>query len=158
MSFNYGLERKKFEREWTKLRIEYAEAGMSDDAIQQMYEYDLSVFNRKRADAKHEQPFDGLQDSNKDEVLEDRNPLMEKYFKSLIVEDSYFVSSDRFSWIETIQNEDLYNKLSSLSNNDKELLTLIVIDELGIREIARMQNKAASTISEKFNRIKKILM
>ena len=36
MAFNKGYELKKFEAHWEKLRIEYAEAGMADDAIQKM--------------------------------------------------------------------------------------------------------------------------
>ena len=30
MSFNNGLERKKFEAAWKKLRVEYAAAGMGN--------------------------------------------------------------------------------------------------------------------------------
>mgnify|MGYP006878331680 CR=1 FL=1 len=32
MSFNKGYELKKFEAHWEKLRIEYAAAGMTEDA------------------------------------------------------------------------------------------------------------------------------
>ena len=42
MSFNKGYELKKFEAHWEKLRIEYAAAGMTEDAIQKMYDYDRS--------------------------------------------------------------------------------------------------------------------
>ena len=40
MSFNKGYELKKFEAHWKKLRIEYAAAGMMEDAIQKMYDYE----------------------------------------------------------------------------------------------------------------------
>ena len=33
MAFNNGLERRKFEEEWKKLRMEYAAAGMDEAAI-----------------------------------------------------------------------------------------------------------------------------
>ena len=39
MSFNKGYELKKFEAHWEKLRIEYAAAGMTKEAIQKMYDY-----------------------------------------------------------------------------------------------------------------------
>ena len=42
MAFNKGYELKKFEAHWEKLRIEYAAAGMAEDAIQKMYDYDRS--------------------------------------------------------------------------------------------------------------------
>ena len=38
MAFNKGYELKKFEAHWEKLRIEYAAAGMAEDAIQKMYD------------------------------------------------------------------------------------------------------------------------
>ena len=78
MSFNYGLERKKFDAEWVRLRKEYAEAGMSKAAIEEMYQFDLAAFNRKRADANHEQPLDGMQ-VDTEEVLEDRSPLLMRF-------------------------------------------------------------------------------
>ena len=37
MEFNYGLERKRFEREWNKLRQQYRKAGMDENAINEMY-------------------------------------------------------------------------------------------------------------------------
>ena len=43
MSFNKGYELKKFEAHWEKLRIEYAVAGMTEEAIQKMYDYDPSA-------------------------------------------------------------------------------------------------------------------
>ena len=33
MSFNKGYELKKFEAHWEKLRIEYAVAGMTEEAV-----------------------------------------------------------------------------------------------------------------------------
>ena len=33
MEFNYGLERKRFDGEWERLRKSYHEAGMSDEVI-----------------------------------------------------------------------------------------------------------------------------
>lgn len=57
MEFNYGLERKRFEREWNKLRQQYRKAGMDEEAIAEMYAFDLELFNDERAIAKWEQPF-----------------------------------------------------------------------------------------------------
>ena len=46
MSFNKGYELKKFEAHWEKLRIEYAAAGMMEDAVQKMYDYEAHPFPR----------------------------------------------------------------------------------------------------------------
>ena len=46
MSFNNGKERRKLNAKWEHLRVQYREAGMSEDAIQAMYEFDLGVLNQ----------------------------------------------------------------------------------------------------------------
>ena len=46
MKFNNGSERVRLENRWKKLRIQYREAGMSEDAIQAMYQFDLENSNR----------------------------------------------------------------------------------------------------------------
>lgn len=46
MSFDKGYELKKFEAHWEKLRIEYAAAGMTEDAIQKMYDYEAHPLPR----------------------------------------------------------------------------------------------------------------
>ena len=40
MSFNNGRERRKFEKAWEILRKEYQEAGMDEESIEKMYQYD----------------------------------------------------------------------------------------------------------------------
>lgn len=37
MTFNYGAEKRKFEKAWSKLAKSYAEAGMESEAIKAMY-------------------------------------------------------------------------------------------------------------------------
>ena len=49
MSFNNGNERRKLNAKWEHLRVQYREAGMSKEAIQAMYEFDLDVLNSERA-------------------------------------------------------------------------------------------------------------
>ena len=53
MSFNKGYELKKFEAHWEKLRIEYAAAGMMEDAIQKMYDYEAHPLPRPAAHLGH---------------------------------------------------------------------------------------------------------
>ena len=48
MGFNNGLERVRLENQWKKLRAQYRAAGMSEDAIQAMYEFDLRVVNSEQ--------------------------------------------------------------------------------------------------------------
>ena len=46
MSFNNGNERRKLNAKWEHLRVQYREAGMSKEAIQAMYEFDLDVLKQ----------------------------------------------------------------------------------------------------------------
>ena len=57
MGFNYASEKKKFTKKWDKLRKEYKAAGMSEQDIQVMYEFDLKVFRNNRNECNHTQPL-----------------------------------------------------------------------------------------------------
>ncbi len=158
MEFNYGLEKKKFDAEWERLRKEYREAGMSDAAIEEMYEFDLNAFRRRRTDARHEQKYDGFITPWGDEATDDENPLLLKFFSALAYEDSYLEHENRFGWINAFTNEDLYKKVNQLPDDYKELLTLIIIDGYSQQEIATKFNVNKSVISRKIARIKKLLL
>ena len=43
MSFNNGNERRKLNANWEHLRVQYREAGMSEDAIQAMSRRSVSA-------------------------------------------------------------------------------------------------------------------
>lgn len=154
MSFNYGLEKKRFDAEWARLRKEYAEAGMEEDAIQQMYEYDLKMFNRRRADANHEQPFVGKCCDDSEEDDESKSALYIKFLTKLSCVDTYTFSNGRFSWIETIENEMLYSAVQQLSEKEKELLSKIVVDCLKSREIAVIEGVTESAIAHRIRKIR----
>ena len=47
MGFNYAREYKLFEEKWERLRAEYRKAGMSEEAIEEMYKFDRAFFNSK---------------------------------------------------------------------------------------------------------------
>ena len=47
MEFNNGNERRKLNKKWERLRVQYQQAGMSEDAIQAMYDFDLGVLNQR---------------------------------------------------------------------------------------------------------------
>ena len=59
MRFNYASEKKKFTKEWDMLRKEYKAAGMCEQDIQAMYEFDLNVFRNNRNECNHTQPLIG---------------------------------------------------------------------------------------------------
>ena len=76
MGFNYGLEKKNFDRQWTIIRKQYEDAGMSSEAIRAMYEYDWSVFNAARSYQNHTQEIAA---PSFEQGEESYSPLMNKY-------------------------------------------------------------------------------
>ena len=63
MNYNSGNARRIFYTKWDKLREEYRAAGMTEDAIQKMYEYDLAVFNDDRAHHRYDVEIPTADDS-----------------------------------------------------------------------------------------------
>lgn len=104
MAWNNGLERKKFEAEQAKLAAEYRAAGMSEEQIQQMYEFDLSVFNSNRRFAEHTQQFP---ESPFEDGDEGQSPLYERFPEALTVSillPSALISFARTEWGISVPN------------------------------------------------------
>lgn len=80
MGFNYGKEKFIFDREWKKLREQYAEAGMSEEAIQELYDFDWSWFRMRR---NYENRVQALPEGEKDEQKVDTHSKLFKKFTSL---------------------------------------------------------------------------
>ena len=154
MSFNKGYELKKFEAHWEKLRIEYTAAGMTEDAIQKMYEYDHQQFNAERTHLERTQELS----TDTFECSEDENsPLMKRYQDAISVTDHYHETKSRFGWIGEIENEHLLSALESLSDDDLELLTLYVYAGYNTVELSKVYGIAQQNISKRILKITKFL-
>ena len=55
MGFNYGREKRRFDKEWEQLQKEYAAAGMEEADIAQMKEFDWEWFRSRRTYENHNQ-------------------------------------------------------------------------------------------------------
>lgn len=96
MAFNKGYELKKFEAHWEKLRIEYAAAGMAEDAIQKMYDYDRQQFNSERTRIERTQEFTA---PAYESTEEEASPLMLRYQEAITTTDTYHETKRSFAWI-----------------------------------------------------------
>ena len=152
MTFNYGAEKRKFEKVWAKLAKTYAEAGMEPEAIKAMYEFDWEIFKSERNEALHTQEF-AIPESSDEEMDDCESPLYEKFLEQLSSEYDTFGSHSRYWWLEELTTPCLTIGVPALTVEDKELLTLYIVDGLTIREIARYLNLQKSTISERLQRI-----
>ena len=150
MSFNKGYELKKFEAHWEKLRIEYAAAGMTKEAIQKMYDYDRQQFNSERTFIERTQEFTApAYESSEEEA----SPLMLRYQDAITVTDTYHETKSRFGWIGEIENERLLAALESLSELDLKILTLYVYAGYTESEIASALESKRITIHKRIERM-----
>ena len=150
MSFNKGYELKKFEAHWEKLRIEYAAAGMTEDAIQKMYDYDRQQFNSERTFIERTQEFTApAYESSEEEA----SPLMLRYQEAITTTDTYHETKSKFAWIGEIENERLLAALESLSELDLKILTLYVYAGYTESEIAMTLESKRITIHKRIERM-----
>ena len=150
MSFNKGYELKKFEAHWEKLRIEYAAAGMTEDAIQKMYDYDRQQFNSERTFIERTQEFTApAYESSEEEA----SPLMLRYQEAITTTDTYHETKSKFAWIGEIENERLLAALESLSELDLKILTLYVYAGYTESEIAMALESKRITIHKRIERM-----
>ena len=150
MSFNKGYELKKFEAHWEKLRIEYAAAGMTEDAIQKMYGYDRQQFNAERTHLERTQELS----TDTFECSEDENsPLMKQYREVTTVTDTYHETKSGFAWIGEIENERLLSALENLSEDDLKLLTLYAYEGYNESEISKAFNVSQPAIHKRIMKI-----
>ena len=152
MTFNYAVEKRKFEKVWEKLAKSYAEAGMEPEAIKAMREFDWEIFKSERNEALHTQEF-AIPESTDVEVDDCESPLYEKFLEQLSSEYDTYGSHSRYWWLEELTTPCLTIGVPALTVEDKELLTLYIVDGLTIREIARYLNLQKSTILERLQRI-----
>ena len=83
MGFNYAIEKAKFEREWTQLRVEYEKAGMSTEKINILHDYDWENFKKERIYAIHTQEFREAQYDNGSNSQGDKSPLFKKFLTAI---------------------------------------------------------------------------
>lgn len=148
MSWNNGKERKLFEKRQAVLAEQYRAVGMTEEQIQQMYEFDLAVFRSERIYYTHTQ---ALEINFEDEDVGDvSNYLLECQTEHC---KNY---SNRYWWIEDL--EKLYYAVKNLTDADKELITLYVFEGCTQKEIAIIRNCDQGTVSRHLNKIKEKLL
>ena len=153
MSFNNGNERRKLNAKWEHLRVQYREAGMSKEAIQAMYEFDLDVLNSERAyDANTVAVCDGDDDKDARKAAD-----FKQYEAAITVTDTYHETKSRFAWIGEIENEQLLTALETLKVEDLEIITMYAYEGYDITEISKVYGVSRPTISIKIKRITKFL-
>ena len=154
MSWNDGYERKKFMARMKKQAEEYRAAGMTEEQIKAMYEFDLGVYKSDRNYYSHTQEYEA---SSFDEGVDDSdNALLNRNADAFSVsyEERYFNDSDPFS--VGFEDERL-NRIVQKFNNPRDIRILKMLSE-GITEAQiavelGVTNQAISKRVQKFKGI-----
>ena len=156
MCWNDGYERRKFEARQKKQAEEYRALGMTEEQIKAMYEFDLEQYKSDRRYYSHTQSF-VPDDFDEDEDDDEKLSIFDKFKDVLTTSIEESGNKSRYWWFEEIDNPDLVRNIKSLSTEQLELLTLVVIDGYGQAEIADLMKVSQSAISQRIATIRKIL-
>ena len=152
MTFNYASEKRKFDKAWEKMARTYAEAGMTQEAIQEIYEYDWDVFKAARIEALHTQEF-AIPESTEEDMSECESPLFERFQNCLSSRYDTLGNHSRFLWIAELENPCLTIGIPLLTDEDKEILTLYVIEGYTEHEIAQRMGTYQVKVCRRLQRI-----
>ena len=141
MNYNNGKNRKEFEKKWETLRITYREMGMSEEAINELYEHDLEQFRADRIFSMH------------------NSYLEETGEKSLAASDmSVFekerAHSARYWWLDEISDPRLIRLLNRLSERELEIITLYYFEHFTQKEIGERLQISQKWVSKCLEKIK----
>lgn len=148
MSWNDGKERKLFEKRQAILAEQYRSVGMTEEQIKQMYEFDLALYRSERVFYTHTQ---ALEINFDDEDTGDISNFLLEY-QAENVRDY----SNRYWWIDELER--LYSVVKSLSDEEKEIITLYVFEGYTQKEIANILHYPKSTLNDRMTRIKKKIL
>lgn len=154
MAFYYAKEKREFDREWEQLRREYEAAGMSEQDIQTLYDFDWQWFCSRRRFINHTQSLPAEAIDSEDGQTQ--SSLIRKFASFSISLDESQIGG-RYGWIEEVEDSQLLDKLRKLSADDLELLTLIAIEGYSQSELTRMGFEKQYKLSRQMSRIKKFL-
>ncbi len=136
MKFNYASKKRQFMIEWAKTAKEYADAGMSPEAIEIMREYDWERFKSDRIWALHIQDVPEMEEEEEIDDFYENALLVKKYLERVSTEYDAFGNHSRYWWINEIDSGAMAKVLSSLTDEDIELLTLAIFEGYTHEEIA----------------------
>lgn len=151
MGFNYGYEWKKFTEEQKKLAKQYKAAGMSEAAIQELYEDALAWFHSRRKEARNS--VNPMKMMTQDPETGDYRYMDMDEFPA---EQPLVRYGNRYSWIDEISNPELHNTIVAMKPDYIEIITLMM-EGYQQNDIAAILHSGFKAINNKIARIRIIL-
>ena len=134
MSYNKGLEKKKFDEQIKKQEAWYRKEGMSEEAIKAMTEFDTDWFNSCRREYEHTQR---LEPFIEDIEEEGKNPLIERFQEAM----TYYMEplkDNIYWWIDEIENQAALKAVSKMDFMTVTIVSLVVFCGYRKDEVAKM--------------------
>jgi len=157
MGFHYGFEKKKFDESWARLSREYIAAGMSEEDVQAMRDYDWEEFKRERVFQTHNQSLEGALFPDGDKISEDQSPLLKGYLEQFSACQPETWEWGRYDWVEDIDTPELARGLKTLPEQDLEFTSCLIVDDLSKAETSRKLNVSRAYVTKRCARIKSTL-
>ena len=146
MSWNNAIEKRKFDAKEKELMRQYREAGMSEELMKELYEFDWEVFKSDRRYNEHTQSLEELLDAYYDGQQVSLKRDMEAF--TVLPEPS---RERKLWWIDEIEDEKLVAAINTLDDFEKELIHLSVFEGRTGKEMSSMMNMPASNIRYHLN-------
>ena len=134
MSYNNGLEKKKFDEKIKKQEAWYREEGMSEEAIKAMTEFDTDWFNSCRREYEHTQR---LEPFIEDIEEEGKNPLIERFHEAMTYEMEP-LKENIYWWIDEIEDPALLKAIGKMGPLTVTIISLVVFCGYKSDEVAKM--------------------
>lgn len=134
MSWNNGYERKQFDEDQEKQAVEYRKAGMSEEAIAAMHEFDEEAFHARRAWEEHKQDIEAAKSNG--EETEYEQTIVQRFFDRFTTAYDTYGTHSRHWWLQELNDPRLVKAIPKLTQDDIELLTLVVIEGYTQKECA----------------------
>ena len=138
MGFYYATEKAKFNAKWKTLEKWYRESGMSEDAIREMREYDWNEFKARRR-------YEKRRDDSGIDIEEIAEPETEQR------------TTGRYRWIDDIDIPTLVHKLRNLTLHEREIITLLTVEDLTQEQAAEKMGILYRTFKYQLKKIKDFL-
>lgn len=154
MSWNNGIERKKFKKKQEKQIEQYRSLGMTEEQIREISAFDEEQFRSDRRYREHTQDFSNSLFNADDGEDNGHSPLYNLFFEQLTetIEDGRD-KMDALSWIDDLQNLEIYKKVISLKESDQLLLTMLMEEKREV-EIAESFGISQPAVAKRIRKLR----
>lgn len=158
MAFNYGKGRYIMELENARITAICKKENMAKEKINVIRRMLLDNLNNDRKFYTHTQSYDNLQFSDGSRANEGKSPLLDKFADKFSVFQPNICEWGHLDWTEDIDTVEIAAWIKSQPEQNIELLTLMIVDDLKQKEIAELWGCSDAAISKRLKNIRNSLL